>query len=77
MIHSFRDYHLNCEEVLARYLATVLEEWPRGYQSVVHEVIGLLKTTEWIEKFFCETLEKVLTQRADCYIRVFSIIHCR
>lgn len=59
MVFVFRDYCLNCEEVLARYLAIVLEEWPCGYQSVVHEVTGLLKTTEWIEKFFCDTLEKV------------------
>jgi len=45
--------------MLARYLAIVLEEWPRGYQPVTCEVIGLLKTAEWIEKLFCDVLEKV------------------
>ena len=59
-----RDYCLNCEEVLVRYLTTVLEKWPRGYKSVVREVTELLKTTEWIEKFFCDTFEKVVISLA-------------
>jgi len=45
--------------VLVRYLTIVLEEWPRGYQAVTSDIVELLKSSEWLEKFFCDLLEKV------------------
>ena len=56
---------------MARYLTTVLEKWPCGYQSVVSKVIRLLKTTERVKDFFCNTLDKVAIHSLTVVLKYF------
>ncbi|XP_065919597.1 kinetochore-associated protein 1-like isoform X2 [Dysidea avara] len=54
-----KDYNLDCDEVLVHYLTIALEEWPHGYQGVTSDIVELLKNSEWLEKFFCDLLDKI------------------
>ena len=50
----------------------MLEEWPCGYQAVTDDIVELLKNSEWLEKFFCDLLDKVTTVLLEYFLKCIT-----